>query len=85
MKSSWRARTHSKLVDWRRLASQWHLELKVLTGSLGPGCRDNLPQVQLDVPEDKMIEDGDTYSDRQNDALALKKHFFANIRQVQGL
>lgn len=72
-------------MDWRRLASQWHLELKVLTGSLGPGCRDNLPQVQLDVPEDKMIEDGDTYSDRQNDALALKKHFFANIRQVQGL
>lgn len=67
------------------MASQWHFELKVLIGSLGLGCRDNLPQVQLDVPEDEMVKDGDIHSDRQNDALALKKHFFANIRQVQGL
>lgn len=67
------------------MASQWHLEMKVLKGSLCPGCRDNLPQVQLDVPDDEMVEDGDIHSERQNDALALKKHFFANIRQVQGL
>lgn len=44
--------------------------------------RDSVSQPHLELHDVGHMENGDIHTDRQSDALTVKKQFFANIGQV---